>query len=57
MKGKSMTLPAFTEEERKQVHTLLAIRVAHMMGRKLEKATGQRFTVGQRAFHSKDGAI
>ena len=37
MKGKSMTLPAFTEEERKQVHTLLAIRVAHMMGRKLEE--------------------
>jgi hypothetical protein len=33
----SMTVTAFTETERKQVHTLLAIRVAHMMGRKLEE--------------------
>jgi hypothetical protein len=34
---KSATLQAFTAEERKKAHTLLAIRVAHMMGRKLEE--------------------
>lgn len=37
MKSRSVTLSAFTPEEAKQIHTLLAIRVAHMMGRKLEE--------------------
>lgn len=32
------TLPAFSAEERDRAHRLLAIRVAHMMGRKLEEA-------------------
>ena len=31
------TLQAFTKDEREKAHTLLAIRVAHMMGRKLEE--------------------
>ncbi len=31
------TLPAFSPEEREQVHTLLATHVAYMMGRKLEE--------------------
>lgn len=31
------TLPAFTADEREIAHRLLAIRVAHMMGRKLEE--------------------
>lgn len=31
------TLPAFTEEEQKSVHALLATRVAFMMGRKFEE--------------------
>ncbi len=35
---KALTLAAFTEAERAKAHTLLAIRVAHMMGRKLEEA-------------------
>jgi hypothetical protein len=35
--SKIKTLPAFTKEEKEKVHTLLAIRVAHMMGRKLEE--------------------
>jgi hypothetical protein len=34
---KIKTLQAFTNEEREKAHTLLAIRVAHMMGRKLEE--------------------
>lgn len=33
----SKTLPAFTTDERDKAHTLLAIRVAHMMGRKFEE--------------------
>lgn len=33
-----VTLPCFTPEERELAHRLLAIRVAHMMGRKLEEA-------------------
>lgn len=32
-----MTLPCFTPEEKDRAHTLLAIRVAHMMGRKFEE--------------------
>jgi hypothetical protein len=31
------TLPAFSESERNKAHAFLAIRVAHMMGRKLEE--------------------
>lgn len=31
------TLPAFTEEQRAAVHKLLALKVAHMMGRKMEE--------------------
>jgi hypothetical protein len=34
---KIRTLPAFTASEREKAHTLLAIRVARMMGRKLEE--------------------
>jgi hypothetical protein len=33
----SRTLPAFTPEEREKVQRLLALKVAHMMGRKLEE--------------------
>ncbi|MGD0293814.1 MAG: hypothetical protein ABSB30_08150 [Terracidiphilus sp.] len=36
-KRKIKTLRAFTDDEREKAHTLLAIRVAHMMGRKLEE--------------------
>ena len=36
-KRKIKTLPAFTKSEREKAHTLLASRVAHMMGRKLEE--------------------
>jgi hypothetical protein len=36
-KKKIKTLRAFSDDEREKVHTLLAIRVAHMMGRKLEE--------------------
>ncbi len=36
-KRKIKTLRAFTNDEREKAHTLLAIRVAHMMGRKLEE--------------------
>jgi hypothetical protein len=36
-KRKIKTLRAFTDDERDKAHTLLAIRVAHMMGRKLEE--------------------
>ena len=32
------TLPCFTLDQRERAHELLAIRVAHMMGRKLEEA-------------------
>lgn len=32
------TLPVFTQEQYQQAHTLLATRVAYMMGRKLEEA-------------------
>ena len=32
-----VTLPCFTSEERDRAHVLLAIRVAHMMGRKFEE--------------------
>lgn len=32
------TLPCFTPEQREHAHELLAVRVAHMMGRKLEEA-------------------
>jgi hypothetical protein len=31
------TLSAFTEDDREKAHTLLAVRVAHMMGRKFEE--------------------
>jgi hypothetical protein len=34
---KPKTIPAFTKSERDKAHTLLAIRVAHMMGRKFEE--------------------
>lgn len=34
---KPKTLRAFSDEERNRVHTLLGIKVAHMMGRKLEE--------------------
>lgn len=34
----SAALPVFTDEQREVVHRLLALRVAHMMGRKLEEA-------------------
>lgn len=36
-RSKIRTLSAFTNEEQEKVHTLLAIHVAHMMGRKLEE--------------------
>lgn len=36
-KGKSRTLPAFTEEEKQTAHRLLATRVAFMNGRKFEE--------------------
>jgi hypothetical protein len=36
-KRRIKTLQAFTDDEREKAHTLLAIRVAHMMGRKLEE--------------------
>ncbi len=36
-KSRVKTLPAFTNQEKEKAHTLLAIRVAHMMGRKLEE--------------------
>lgn len=32
------TLPCFTPEQKDRVHVLLAVRVAHMMGRKLEES-------------------
>jgi len=35
--SKIRTLPAFTNKEKEKAHTLLAVRVAHMMGRKLEE--------------------
>jgi len=35
--SKVRTLPAFTAKEKENAHTLLAMRVAHMMGRKLEE--------------------
>lgn len=34
----STALPVFTDEQREVAHRLLALRVAHMMGRKLEEA-------------------
>ena len=37
VRQKVAALPAFTDSEREKAHTLLAIRVAHMMGRKLEE--------------------
>lgn len=35
--NRPITLPCFTEEQKDRAHVLLAIRVAHMMGRKFEE--------------------
>ena len=37
MMKRPATLEAFSPSEREKAHALLAIRVAHMMGRKLEE--------------------
>ncbi len=49
------TLPAFSPEEREQVHTLLATHVAYMMGRKLEEGDWAEVYCRAKGIPNEDG--